>query len=297
MDFLSFLPACSARLPGAADVLALTKPRIAVASVLTVVGGYVAASGAADAGLAHTAGGSFLAAAGSLAYNQWWERDSDLLMARTSGRPLPQGRMRASTALAWGLGFSIAGLIWLYLACGTLASLIGAAIIIIYGFIYTPMKRLSRRATEIGAVSGALPPLLGAAAAGQPESIAAWTLAGILLFWQMPHFYAIGWIHRADYRAAGLPLQPTRDPDGKQTASLAVLHVLATAVVAIWPLVCGHFGWVYGLTAGVTMAWLIWRAIRWRLAVDRNFEARRLFRATLFTLPPLMFALMIEGML
>lgn len=279
----------------ARTILALTKPRITLASVMTVAAGYAAAGGVADPGFLHLLGGAALAAAGSLALNQWWERDTDPMMARTRGRPLPQGRLTPAAALAASALWSAAGLAWLALACGTMAAWLGAAIILIYGCLYTPLKRHSRFATEVGAISGALPPLLGAAAAGQPWAPGAWTLAGILLFWQMPHFYAIGWLHRHDYRAAGLPLQPALDHDGRQTATFALSYAMATAAAAIIPWAMGWCGPLYGAVAAAAMGWLLWRAIRWRSARNRDVEARRLFRATLLVLPPVMLALAVEG--
>lgn len=287
-----------ARLAASAGALvALTKPKIAFASLVSAVAGFVAAGGAS--GFLENLLVIFaiaLSAGGSLAFNQWWERDTDPHMARTRNRPLPRRTLPPTAALVWSILLSVAGvalLIWCSLPA---AAALAAATILVYALIYTPLKRRTRWATEIGAISGALPPVLGAAAAGDPWSSAAWVLAVILLFWQMPHFFSIGWIHRADYRAAGLPLLPAIDPDGRHTAlvSLAYAAPLLLALVLPWPL--GWFGPIYGIPATVSGLLIVVRAIRFLKAPgDRNFEARRLFLSTVQTLPLIMLGLVIDA--
>jgi protoheme IX farnesyltransferase len=244
-------------------LLALTKPRIAFASVLTALAGYAAASKACGVtGCLTVLAASGLAAGGVLAFNQWWERDTDPLMARTRHRPLVCGVIPPGLALGWSVLLSVSGVVWLAASFNASAAAVAAAIIVIYGFVYTPMKRTTRWATEVGSVSGALPPLLGSAAAGDFWSVPAWILAAVLLFWQMPHSFAIGWIHRADYRAAGMPLLPAVDVSVTATLTAAVL---------------------------LAMAWRFFKA-----SGSREREARLLFRATLITLPLLMLAMVFD---
>lgn len=271
-------------------LLALTKPRVAFASILTALAGYAATPGHGGP-VEHLTLllGAGLTAGGTLAFNQWWERDTDPLMGRTRQRPLARGRITPGLALVWSTFLTIAGMSLLTVAFNAAATAVAAAICLIYGFIYTPMKRSTHWATEVGSVSGALPPLLGSAAAGDIGSKPALVLAAVLLLWQMPHFFAIGWIYRHDYRAAGLPLLPAMDESGQRTAlwSLGYTVPLCFALIGPWPL--GWMGPLYGVTATacaavlLTMAWQFFR-------LPCELNARRLFRTTLFTLLPLMLA-------
>lgn len=274
-------------------LLALTKPRVAFASILTALAGYAATPG--RGGLTEhllLLAGSGMAAGGTLAFNQWWERDTDPLMARTRLRPLGQGRISPALALAWSTVLTISGLLLLTAAFNIRAAAVAAAICVIYGFIYTPLKRCTHWATEVGSVSGALPPLLGSAAAGHVWSAPALVLAVVLLFWQMPHFFTIGWIYRHDYRAAGLPLLPAQDETGQRTArwSLGYTIPLTAALVLPWPM--GWMGPLYGVTAAGCATVLLVMALRFLQRPDEH-SARRLFRATLFTLMPLMLVIVV----
>lgn len=271
-------------------LVALTKPKILLASVLTALATYVFVGDECSlAGVLALLGASGMAAAGSLAFNQWWERDSDPLMRRTRSRPLPRGSISPGCALAWSLILSLGGCLWLLAAFGGLASGLGAATVVLYAGLYTPMKSRSRWATEIGALSGALPPLLGAAAAGNPSSMPAWFLAGALFLWQMPHFFSIGWIHRADYRAARLPLLPATDPDGRRTAqwSLAYVALLTLLLLILW-----STGLTPAWGGGIALSGSLWMLIRaWKFYTatdDRTHAAKRLFRATLLALPAIL---------
>jgi protoheme IX farnesyltransferase len=277
----------------ALSLLELTKPRVALASVLTALAGYLATpghGGGTDCLLLVTGAG--LAAGGTLAFNQWWERDTDPLMRRTRSRPLVRGTLQPATALVWSTVLTLAGLLGLAAVFDGATAAVAAAICVVYGFVYTPMKRRTRWATEVGSVSGALPPLLGSAAAGDIWSEPSLVLAAVLLFWQMPHFFAIGWIHRADYRAAGLPLLPAIDETGGRTAGWSFGYSVGLAGVLMipWPM-----GWVeplFGITASLSAAVLL--LLSWRFLTAggaREREARLLFRGTLITLLPLMAAL------
>jgi protoheme IX farnesyltransferase len=278
-------------------LLALTKPRLAFFSILSGMTGYAVAS--AEGGwprLLASLAGITLSAGGALSLNQWWERDTDALMRRTAGRPLPSGRISPAGALIWTLTLSLAGVGLLAGTTGVLAASLAAAIIVLYGLIYTPMKRMTRWATEVGSVSGAMPPLLGAAAAGEVMAPGAWVLAGILLFWQMPHFFAIGWMHRVDYRTAGFPLRPVIDATGGVTAAWSLAYTVALAVVSLLPWALGTMGWIYGIIALAGALAMLVNAVRFLTdGRQRDLRARRLFLTTLIYLPPVMAALVMDA--
>lgn len=279
----------------AAAVFSLCKPRLAAMSVLTTTVAYATARPAANHAFA-TIAGTTLAAAGALSLNQWWERAADARMQRTRGRPLPSGSLRAKDALAWSGFFAAAGIGTLAIGVNAAAALCAVATIFVYGIVYTPMKRRTRWATEVGAVSGALPALLGNAAAGDLSARAGLVLAGILLLWQMPHFFAIGWRHRADYRTAGFALLPALDPDGRRTAAWSFGYAIALTIFGLVPWFAGWLGGVYG---GVTFAanvWLLARAWRfWDASSGRDESARQLFLASIYHLPIVLAALMLEA--
>lgn len=277
----------------AAAVFALTKPRLAAMSVLTTMTAYATARPSAGPTLA-TVVGTTLAAAGALSLNQWWERRSDARMARTRGRPLPVGSIPARAALAWSVAFSVGGVALLGGQVNFAAAALGAATILLYGVVYTPLKRRTRWATEIGSISGALPALLGNAAAGDLAAQPGLVLAAILMFWQMPHFFAIGWRHRDDYRAAGFPLLPAIDVTGARTAAWSLAYVIGLVGVSLAPWGAGWLGGIYGATALGANAWFLHRAWQFLFAADRDREARRLFLASIFYLPIVMAGLVIE---
>ncbi len=269
----------------------LTKPRIAFASVVTVIAAYVSAGGTrsvVELFILFCASG--MAAGGSLAFNQWWERDTDPLMKRTCARPLPRSCIPAWVALAWSIFLSIAGVLWLLLAFNGLTAAIGVATILVYAGIYTPMKRKSRWATEVGSISGALPPLLGAAAAGNIGSVSAWVLAIALFFWQMPHFFSIGWIHRKDYRAAGLPLLPAVDRTGRLTANWSFVYTIFLCLTLMIPWSLGMIGGLFGTAAVLGSIWMLVLAWKFKNTEGtRETAARKLFRTSLIVMPIILF--------
>lgn len=283
-------PTARAKIAAAFD---LAKPRLAAMSVLTTLVAYATARPAAGS-LLPTIAGTTLAAAGALSFNQWWERRADSVMERTRGRPLPRAMLSPSTALAWSLSWSIGGVAVLAPAVNAAAALIAVATIIIYGLIYTPLKRRTRWATEIGAISGALPALLGNAAAGDLGARPGLVLTAILLLWQMPHFFAIGWKHRSDYRTAGFPLLPATDLTGERTAQWSFGYTLVLVAGSLVPWALGWLGAVYGVTATLAGLWLARRAWDFMRATDRDAAARRLFLGTLIYLPLVMAGMIIE---
>src|SRR4051812_9727750 len=235
----------------------------------------------------HTLLGTALVAAGASALNQLLERDYDAKMRRTQTRPLPSGRLQPQTVLTIGCAAAVAGIIYLALAVNLTTSLIGAFTLISYLFIYTPLKRVTWLNTAIGAVPGALPPLMGWTAARGELSIGGWGLFAILAFWQLPHFLAIAWIYRDEYAKAGFKMLPMVDPEGHRTGRQAVSHTLGLLPVSLSPFLFHLAGPVYlagALILGLTFIWFAIQFSRY-LTVPR---ARQLFYVSILYLPLLL---------
>ena len=269
----------------AADYLALTKPRLNVLVVATSAAGfYLGADGPIDKlTLITTVAGTTLVAGGAAALNQLYERGTDALMQRTKRRPLPDSRISPAEARAFGVLLSAAGLVLLAVYSTWLAALLALATLVIYLAIYTPLKRRSPIATLIGAIPGALPPLIGWTAS---HGIA---LGGISLFlivflWQIPHFMAIAWLYRDDYAAAGFPMLPVTDPTGRRAGQQAVGYAAALVPVSLMPTLVGLSGLWYGGVAGVLSVALLVLAVRFGNA-RTDGTARRLFYGSLIYLP------------
>ena len=195
--------------------------------------------------LAATLVGTALSAAGAAALNQWWERDLDARMKRTRERPLPAGRMAASDALLAGMVLSVSGVLCLALFANLLAAGLAAATIIFYILVYTPLKRVTSLNTIIGAVPGALPPLIGWTAARGSINAEGLTLFAILFLWQMPHFLAIAWLYRADYAQAGFKMLSENDESGAVTGRQAFIYALALLAVSLLPSVFFDYSAIY----------------------------------------------------
>ena len=277
-------------------LVALAKPRLAGISVLTTVVAYATARPGAHPGEALLLlVGTTAAAAGALSLNQWAERDADALMRRTRERPLPAGEVSPGTALRFSLALSLAGVALLAIGVNPATALLAAATIAIYGLIYTPLKRRTRWATEIGAVSGALPALMGNAAAGDLGAAPGGVLTVVLWCWQMPHFFALGWRHRADYRAAGFPLLPAIDATGARTGAWSAAYAAVLLGASLVPWALGWLGPIYGVCAAVAGA--LFLRCAWRFArngAERDAAAVRLFAASLVYLPVMMLALVMD---
>ena len=270
----------------AMDYLELTKPRIAFMVVITSAGGYLlGAQGESSlAGLLHTVLGTALVAAAANALNQWVEGDTDKLMERTRNRPLPSGRMEPGTALAFGLATGILGTCYLALFANTLTACIGLGTVLLYVLIYTPMKRLSSLCTIVGAVPGALPPVMGWAAARNDLSTGAWVLFGVLFLWQMPHFLAIAWMYREDYERGGQPMLPVLDPEGTRTGRQMILYSLALLPVSLLPTLIGLTGETYFV--GALLLGLLYLAASAYAASRKTIDAARvLLRVSVIYLP------------
>jgi heme o synthase len=271
-----------------ADFLALTKPRVnLLVLITTLIGFHLGAFGPIDVTvLVHTIVGTALVAGGAAALNQVLERDSDRLMRRTRSRPLPAGRLRMGEAGWFALALAAIGLVELSLGANRLAAVVAFATIASYALVYTPLKRRTSLATVVGAVPGALPPMIGWAAATGGLSIEAWVLFAIVFFWQMPHVLAISWMYREDYERAGIRVLPVEEPDGASTSRQTVGYAAVLVPVTLLPTVVGLAGGVYlagALVLGLGILALAIVFARQRTAT----HARRLFLASLLYLPVL----------
>jgi len=271
-----------------ADYAELTKPRITLMVVFTTLVGFVSATVGPVSLPALVAAlvGTGLVAAGASALNMLLERDTDALMRRTRGRPLPAGRVRPAEALAFGLALSALGFAELLWRSGPLAAEVALATWASYLFVYTPLKRRTSFSTLVGAVPGALPPVIGWAAARQSLEGGAFVLFAILFLWQIPHFLAIAWIYRDDYARAGLPMLPVLDRRGHLTGRQAVVNSLALLLVSFAPVAAGLAGGVY--LAGAALLGLALTGFATNLALSRDQPAARaLFLASVLYLPAL----------
>jgi protoheme IX farnesyltransferase len=274
------------------DFVTLTKPRVVLMVLVTTAVGYRLGSvGTADwVRLLQTLAGTALAAAGTLALNQYLERESDGLMRRTQGRALPSGRLTPSEALAFGILATLVGLGYLAVVVGALAAGVTLATSGIYLFLYTPLKRLTPLSTLAGAISGALPPLTGWAAARGELGSGGWILVAIVFLWQIPHTLAIGRLYQEDYARAGIRILPVVDPEGRSTERQIVVGSLALWAVALLPSLVGLTGsrYFFGAVAlgGVFLACGIAHALG-----PSRASARQVLLASVLHLP-LLFALM-----
>lgn len=275
----------------------LSKARLTCLVVLTtLVGFYVGFRGPMDYLLMlHTLLGTALVAGGAAALNQLLERKYDALMRRTEDRPLPSGRLEPDTVLIFGGLCSALGLIYLARAVNPLTSVLGAITLVSYLFIYTPLKRVTPLNTVIGAIPGALPPLMGWTAARNEINSEGWSLFAILFFWQLPHFLAIAWIYREDYARAGFAMLPLIDPGGERTARHAVSHTLGLLPISLFPFLFRLEGIFYLAGALVLSLVFLWQAVRF--SRDRSVpRARQLFYASILYLPLLLFLMALDKM-
>jgi heme o synthase len=270
------------------DLLALTKPRVVLMVLITtIVGYYVGLAAATDYGrLIALLVGTALAAGGTLALNQYWEREVDARMARTRTRPLPEGRLTPLEALLFGAGLTGAGLLVLIVGAGRLAAATVAATFLLYVFAYTPLKVRSPYCTLVGAVPGALPPVAGWAAARDDLGLGAWVLFGILFLWQLPHTLAIAQLYRDDYARAGVRLLPVIDT-GRATERQILSGTLALLAVSLLPTLIGLAGSIYFTGALVLGAAFV--ALGAQQALDPSPpRVRRVLLASLVYLPVLL---------
>lgn len=282
----------SARL---ADLWEMTKPGITLMVVLTAGLGFFLAEDRSFAFplLVHTLVGTWLISAGASVLNQVLERDTDALMQRTAARPLPAGRMDPDAALLFGVVLAVLGLADLAWAVNLLTALLGAVALAGYVFVYTPLKRVSSLATVIGAIPGAIPPMMGWSAVRNELDPAAWVLFGILFFWQLPHFLAIAWLCREDYARGGFPMLTVLDPKGIKAGRQAILYGAALVPVSLLPSLLGLMGTVYFV--GALAFGLVYLGFSFAFAQSRsNPGARRLMLASLLYFPALLLIMLLD---
>ena len=280
----------------------LTKPRITWLILMsTAIGYFFGLPGAANwkaflgairiFPLLHTVVGTGLMASGTAALNQWLEREADRQMRRTAARPLPTGRVPAGRALLFGIALSVAGCLELWLGVNRLAALAGAVTLVSYLFLYTPLKQRTWWSTTIGAVPGALPPVIGYAAAAGALTRQAWVLAAILFIWQFPHFYSIAWMYKDDYARAGIRMLPVIDDDGRFTARQIVIYGMALIPVSLTPVFFGMSGAAYAIGALVLGLWFLYSGVR--VALERTIVRARRVLVTSVLYLPLIYGLML----
>jgi protoheme IX farnesyltransferase len=273
----------------------LVKARLTLLVLLTTcVGFYLGERGSVNGLLMfHALLGTALVASGAAALNQLLEREYDAKMRRTAGRPLPSGRLQPATVAIFGGVCSVTGLIYLAVAVNLLTSVLGAVTSISYLFIYTPLKRLSWVNTLVGAIPGALPPLMGWTAARNDLSGEGWTLFAILAFWQIPHFMAIAWLYRDEYAKAGFVMLPNVDADGTRTGYYALGNTAALFLAGLCPFLLQMNGAFYLSAAVLLGAGYCWCAARFARQLTAA-RARQLFLASILYLPLLLLAMVCD---
>jgi protoheme IX farnesyltransferase len=278
-----------------ADFLELTKPRITVLVVATTLVGFYVGTHAAIPmlHLFHTLLGTALVASGASAFNMYLERHLDALMVRTERRPLPAGRLQSGEALVFAVLISGSGMVYLFAFVNPLTGFLAALTFLSYLFLYTPLKTRTWLCTLIGAVPGALPAAMGWAAACGRLSPGAWVLFSIVFFWQLPHFYAIGWMYRDDYARAGFPMLPIIDLSGTRTGRQVILTIVGLIIVTVLPSPMHLAGTAYLCGAvGLGLLFLACGVVFSRL---RDFgSARRLFVVSVCYLPILLALMAID---
>ena len=274
------------------DIAELVKARLTLLVLLTTAVGYYLGVRDEVRPLAwvHVILGTALAAGGAAALNQWWERQLDAQMHRTRERPIPGGRMLPRDALLLGIFLSLGGIVYLALASNALTAGLAALTILLYIFAYTPLKRISTANTLIGAIPGAIPPMIGWAAARGELDLGAWSLFAILFFWQMPHFFALSWMHRGDYARAGFRMVSSGDDSGARSSSQSVLFCMLLVIVSGIPTYIGLTSWWYLLCALICGSLFMAMALRFHQRRTAK-DARNVFLASIIYLPILLGAL------
>ncbi|HKV25524.1 MAG TPA: heme o synthase [Candidatus Acidoferrum sp.] len=269
--------------------VALTKPDVSFLVLITTAAGfYMGARGAVDwSHLLQTVFATLLIAAGTATLNHYIERDSDRYMRRTASRPLPSGVLQPREALWFGVTLSVAGALDLYFAGGLLAAGLGVLTCLSYLLAYTPLKKRTVWATFIGAFPGAIPPMIGWAAASGSLDRGAWLLFAILFFWQFPHFHAIAWMYREDYARAGILMLPVVDREGKRTFRQIILTAIALVGISLLPAIVGMAGVRYFFGALVVSTALV-QVCLWAASAKTNMRAKWLMHATVLHIPLLL---------
>jgi protoheme IX farnesyltransferase len=272
------------------DYIELTKPRITWLILMSCAIGYYFGLSRGQLTewwpLLHTIAGTGLLASGTAALNQWYEREADRKMRRTHSRPIPSGRVAPGRALVFGVALSAAGFAELWLGVNRLAALLGIGTLVSYLFLYTPLKQRSWLSTTVGAFPGAMPPMIGYAAAAGRITLEAWALFAILFLWQFPHFYAIAWMYREDYARAGIRMLPVTEPSGRSTARQILIYGLALIPVSLAPSLLGMTGGLYLCGAAALGVWFLSSGVR--VARERTtLRARSVLLVSVLYLPAL----------
>jgi protoheme IX farnesyltransferase len=269
--------------------VALTKPDVSFLVLMTTGAGfYMGSRGPVDwLKLVHTVFGTMLIAAGTAALNHYIERESDRHMRRTASRPLPSGILRPAEALWFGVALAAVGAADLWVAGGWMASLLGVMTCLSYLLAYTPLKTRTAWATFVGAFPGAIPPMIGWAAASGTLDKGAWLLFLILFFWQFPHFHAISWMYREDYARAGIQMLPVVDRDGSRTFRQIIITAGMLVGVSVLPSVLGLAGMLYFFGALVLSTALV-HVCLWAASEKSNVRAKWLMHATVIHIPILL---------
>jgi len=282
--------AAAARL---ADYALLMKPRISLLVLLTVSAGFALGSteGWRAMLLANALVGIALVATASSALNQWLERDSDALMHRTQNRPLPSGRLSPAEVFGFGLVAGVLGIAWLAAFVDNITAVLAMLTLVLYVGVYTPLKRRTSFGTAVGAIPGAMPPVLGWAAAGAPLDAGAFSLFALLFLWQFPHFLAIAWIYRDQYAQAGLKMLPARGQTPRVTGLMAVGYAVVLVPLSLFPAACGLAGNTYLVVALLLSCGYLAAAVRF--ATNESMESARGLLLTSLVYLPLILATLV----
>jgi protoheme IX farnesyltransferase len=279
--------------------VALTKPDVTFLVAMTTVAGFYLGSprGPLDWPLMlYTLGGTLLVAAGTAALNQYVEREMDSVMRRTAARPLPSGTLQPREVLIFGVSSIVVGALWLLIAVNWLSALVAVLTSILYLGLYTPLKTRTTLSTAVGAIPGALPPLIGWAAAHGSLSLGGWVLFGILFFWQFPHFMAIAWMYREDYARAGIQMLPVVDKKGDATFR----QIITTSAILVWvsalPFALGMAGKYYFIGA-LVLGMLLLQVGLWANRSRTNLRAKWLMHATVAHIPILLAWLVLDRLI
>ncbi len=277
------------------DYIELTKPRITWLILMSAAIGYFFGHRGPWSLLAviHTIIGTGLIASGTAALNQWYERDADRYMRRTQHRPLPSGRLQPRQALWFGVALALVGGLELGFGVNWLSAALGISTLGMYLFLYTPLKQKTWWSTTVGAFPGAMPPLIGYAAAANRLTAEAWVLYAILFLWQFPHFYAIAWMYRDDYSRAGIKMLPVVEPDGESTSRQILLYSVLLIPISLLPKWIGMTGSLY--TVGAVALGLLFLYAGIRVSLDRTkVRARKVLLASVVYLPVLYCLMVID---
>lgn len=273
----------------------LTKPRIAFMLVLTSAAGfYLGTQGTFDlAVFVNAMIGITLLAFGVATLNQFMERQTDALMERTATRPLPTGKIMPNEALFFGVAQCVVAELYLFFLVNPLTAVLGLVVIVGYVLLYTPLKTRTTASTAIGAIPGAMPPLMGWTAASNEITLGAWALFAFLFLWQFPHFMAIAWMYKEQYAKAGILMLPVVEPDGKLTARQIVMFTIMMVPVSLAPFFLGFAGWIFLTIASVLGVWFLVESIRTARAKSVEM-ARRLLLVSVLYLPLIFAALVLD---